>query len=169
MITEYHPSYAARARDLCMAGCTELEIAQVMGISVGMLRAWRAHYSDFDYAWTDGTILANTRVIGALFKSAIGYDVTVWKETKDGIMQEKKHIEGKVAAQMAWLTNKLPEQWTKAAPDLPAGNGTINPDNMSDAEAARRVAFVLAKALYEQGNEQRGIEDDNADVPRKTK
>lgn len=165
MITEYHPSYAARARDLLMAGCSELEIAQVLGISVGFLRAWRERYSDFDYAWTDGTIIANTKVIAALHKRACGYEKIVWKETKDGIMQEQKHYEPNVAACIAWLTNKLPEQWTKAPPDLLPGSGTINPDNMSDAEAARRVAFVLAKALYEQ----RGIEDGNADVPGKTK
>lgn len=164
MITEYDPSYAARARDLCMAGCSELEIAQVLGVSVGFLRAWRAHYADFDYAWTDGTIIANTKVIAALHKRACGYDKIVWKETKDGIMQELKHVEPSVPAAIAWLTNKLPEQWTKAAPDLPPGSGSISPDNMSDAEAARRVAFVLAKALYEQ----RGIEDGNADIPGKT-
>lgn len=165
MITEYDPSYAARARDLCMAGCSEVEIAQVLGISVGMLRAWRSRYSDFEYAWTDGTIIANTRVIGALFKRAIGYDKTVWKETKDGIMQELKHIEPNVAAQLAWLTNKLPDQWKKSTADLPPVGGNMTPDNMSDVEAARRVAFALAKVIHDQ----KVIEDGNADVSGKPK
>lgn len=163
MITEYDPSYAARARDLCMAGCTEVEIAQVLGLSVGMLRAWRERYPDFDYAWTDGTIIANTKVIGALFKRALGYDKIIWKETKDGMMQELKHVEASVPACMAWLTNRLPEQWTKTVQDQPPSGGRIPLDGIDDLESARRVAFVLSKAIYEA----RSIEHD--DVQGKTK
>lgn len=151
MITQYDPSYAARARDLCMLGCSEVEIAKILGLSIGMLRAWRARYDEFDMAWNDGCAIADAQVVAALFKRAIGYDKIKWKETKDGIMQELVHVEGNVNAQMFWLTNKRPEQWRKTEPDAlppPINNGL---ENMSDIEAARRVAFALSKALYEQG------------------
>lgn len=165
MITEYHPSYAARARDLCMAGLNEVEIANVLGLSVGMLRAWRGHYVDFDQAWMDGTIHANVKVLGALHKRAIGYDYVKWRETKDGMMRELVHVEGSVPAQLAWLCNRMPDQWSNRGG---ADGGAPPPavGDMSDLEAARSIAFALAKAV---DNMSRGIEDGNATVPTKTK
>lgn len=166
MIAEYHATYAVRARDLCMAGLTEVEIAAVLCISVGTLRAWRQHYADFEYAWLDGTTIANTRVVGALFKKALGYDVIKWKETKDGMMREQVHVEPHFQSCAFWLTNKCPDQWqNKVEHDLTPGAGKAL-ENMSDAEAARRVAFVLAKAVYEQN---RSIEDGSPTDQTETK
>lgn len=161
MITEYHPSYAARARDLCMTGCSEVEIAKILGLSIGMLRAWRARYDEFDYAWTDGCAIADTKVVAALHKRACGYDKIKWKETKDGMMQELVHVEPNVQACIFWLTNKRPEQWKKADPDIPplGGPGSQPLENMSDYDAARRVAFALSKAIYENS---RSIENGSA-------
>lgn len=150
MITEYHPSYAARARDLCMLGCSEVEIAKILGLSIGMLRAWRERYDEFDYAWTDGCAIASTKVVAALHKRACGYDKIKWKETKDGIMQELVHVEANIPACIFWLTNKHPDQWRKADPDIPPGGAGSQPlENMSDIDAARKVAFALSKAIYE--------------------
>lgn len=163
-LPEYDPSYAVRARDLCMLGCNETEIANLLGISVGMLRAWKDHYVDFAYAWDDGMYHCNTKVVAALYKRAVGYDKVIWKETKDGMMRELKHVEPNVPACMAILTNKHGDVWAKSPQDLPPGGGNILPANMSDTEAARNIAFALAKVIYE-----RGLEDGNATVQTETK
>lgn len=164
-MSEYHPSYAARARDLCMLGCTEVEIAQVLGLSVGMLRAWREHYEDFNLAWTDGTYHASVKVLAALHKKACGYDKIIWKETPNGMMQELKHIEPSVPACIFWLTNKHPEQWKSKVEHENAGGGIIPTDAISEIEAARRIAFALSKAI----NESRSIEHGDSTVPKQTK
>lgn len=164
-VTEYHPSYAARARDLCMLGCNEVEIAAVLGISVGFLRAWREHYEDFNQAWMDGTYHASTKVLAALFKRAIGYEVTTWKETQNGMMRELKHIEPSVPACVFWLVNKHPDQW-KSKIEHEVGAGVIIPvDTMTEIETARRVAFALTKAVHDS----RSIEHGESDVQGKTK
>lgn len=164
-LTEYDPVYAVRARDLCMLGCNEMEIANLLGISVGMLRAWKERYVDFAYAWDDGLYHASVKVVAALHKRAVGYDKIVWRETKDGLMREQRHYEPNVAACMAWLTNKHPDVWTKSTQDLPPSGGNIPLSNITDIEAARSIAFALAKAIYDG----RSIEDGNATVPVKTK
>lgn len=160
-LTQYDPSYAARARDLCCLGVPEVEIANLLGISVGMLRAWRERYQEFAYAWDDGLYHADTKVLNALYKRAVGYDKLVWKDTRHGMMQELIHVEASIPACVFILTNKHPDKWkTKVEHDGPAG-GTLLPNNMTDIEAARSIAFALAQALYNQG---RSIEDGNADV-----
>ena len=164
-MSEYHPSYAARARDLCMLGCTEVEIATVLGLSVGMLRAWREHYEDFNMAWTDGTYHASVKVLAALHKKACGYDKIIWKETQNGMMQELKHIEPSVPACIFWLTNKHPEQWKSKVEHDVTGGGIIQTDAITEIEAARRIAFALSKAI----NDSRSIEHGDGTVPQKTK
>lgn len=164
-MSEYHPSYAARARDLCMLGCTEVEIATVLGLSVGTLRAWREHYEDFNMAWTDGTYHASVKVLAALHKKACGYDKIVWKETQNGMMQELKHVEASIPACIFWLTNKHPEQWKSKVEHEGPGGGMIPVDAITEIEAARRIAFALSKAI----NESRSIEHGNDTSPQKTK
>lgn len=164
-MSEYHPSYAARARDLCMLGCTEVEIATVLGLSVGMLRAWREHYEDFNMAWTDGTYHASVKVLAALHKKACGYDKIIWKETPNGMMQELKHVEASIPACIFWLTNKHPEQWKSKVEHEAVGGGMIAVDAITEIEAARRIAFALSKAI----NESRSIEHGNDISPQKTK
>lgn len=163
-LTEYDPSYAARARDLCMVGVPEVEIAKILGLSIGMLRAWRARYPEFDYAWTDGVYQASIKVVNALHKRACGYDKLIWKETPNGIMQELKHIEPNIPACIFWLTNKHPDQWkSKIEHELPGG-GIIPVDALTEIEAARRIAFALSKAI----NESRSIEHGDKHVPLET-
>jgi len=165
MITEYDPSYAARARDLCMLGCTEMEIANLLGISVGMLRAWRDRYPEFSYAWDDGAYHASTKVLAALYKKALGYDYIKWKETKDGMMREQVHVEANIPACIFWLTNKHPEQWKSKVEHETTGGTLIPVDTMTEIEAARRVAFTLSKAI----NDIKGIDNGDSTVPVKTK
>jgi hypothetical protein len=137
-----------------MVGVSEGDIAKILGISVGTLRAWREYYIDFDQAWTDGVYQASTKVVNALIKSACGYDKMVWKETQHGMMQELKHVPANIPAAIFWLTNKHPDQWkSKVEHDMGAG-GMIPVDVMTEIEAARRIAFALSKAI----NESRSIE-----------
>lgn len=163
-MTEYHPSFAARARDMCFLGASEAEISKLIGVSVSTLKRWREVYPDFDYAWTDGIYHANMKVAAAMHKRACGYEVVVWKETQFGMMRELKHIEPSVPAGIFWLTNKCPEQWRSRVEHEIAGGGTIPLDVLSEVEAARRIAFALSKAIYESGR----LENGNANVSNQT-
>jgi hypothetical protein len=163
-MTEYHPSFAARARDLCYLGAPEVEIAKLIGVSVSTLKSWRERYPEFDYAWQDGTYQASVKVVAALHKRACGYDTLVWKETPQGMMRELKHVEANIPACIFWLTNKHPEQWRSRVEHEVGGSGTIVADALTEIEAARRIAFALSKAI----NESRSIENGNATIPAKT-
>lgn len=146
-MTEFDRSYIPRVRDLSWAGLNDSEISRLLGISVSTLRAWAERYPEFAMAWEDGRLQADTKVIGALFKRACGYEKTKWKETKDGTMMEQVHYPPDVKACIFWLTNRRPEQWVdKVEHDLGSAGKVIG-DNISEMEAARRIAYALSKAI----------------------
>lgn len=155
-MTDYDPSYAARARDLCYVGAPDIEIARLLGVSLSTLTAWREKYPAFNYAWEDGQYHASGRVINALLKKACGYTYVKWKDTQHGMMQEQVHVEPSIPACIFWLTNKHPDHWkTKVEHDIGEG-GKIVANALTEIEAARRVAFALSKAMHES---TRRIED----------
>lgn len=154
---EYHPSYAARARDLRYVGVPDKKIAYLLGVSEGTLKKWREEYPEFDYAWKDGGLHADGKVAASLFRRACGYTTTKWKETKDGTFTEEVHVAADVSACIFWLTNRQPDHWQQKVEHVttPSG-GTV--DTMSEIEIARRLAFALAKAAH-AAEEPRRIEN----------
>lgn len=161
---EYHPSFAARARDLCYLGAPDAEIAKLLGVAVATLKGWRERYPEFNYAWEDGQYHASVKVVASLHKRALGYDKLVWKETKDGTFQEMIHVPASMPAIAFWLTNKNPDQWKSRVEHEVGAGGIIPVDALTELETARRIAFILSKAI----NESRGIENGNSTVPVKT-
>ena len=143
---KYHPSFAARVRDLCYVGAPNSEIAALLGITVETLTHWREQYPEFDYAWKDGKAHADAKVAKALFQRACGYDMERWKETRDGRFRETVHVPADVSACVFWLTNKRPDQWSKT--EHTNVTNVVVTDALTDIEAARHIAFALSKAMY---------------------
>ena len=144
-MTQYHPSYEARVRDLSFVGATEAEIARIFGVSVSTLRSWAERYPAFASAWEDGKIQADAKVAASLYQRAIGYKTTKWKETKDGMFQEQVVYPPDVNAQVFWLSNRRPELWKRNVDESASGK-PVTPDMINDVEVARRIAYTLTKA-----------------------
>lgn len=165
LIPEYHPTYAARARDLRYVGLKDKEIAELLGVKLPVLEEWRKTYPEFDYAWKEGGSHADANVAKSLYKRACGYTTTKKKETKDGFFTEEVHVPADVSACIFWLTNRQPEHWHQKVEHT--GTVGVTPmDSMTELEVARRVAFALAKAM--NAEEPRRIEDGTvtADTPK---
>ncbi len=169
---KYHPSFAPRVRDQCYLGATDREIADLLGVSVGLLKKWREEIPEFAYAWKDGAAHADAKVVASLFKRACGYDYDGWKETKDGRFEERVHVPPNVQACIFWLTNKRPTAWTNVPTQQLLPTGSIIPlDSMSEIEIARRIAYALANATHALiEGEHRSIEDGSVrPLPPQTK
>lgn len=150
-MTDYHPSYAVRVRDLCFVGATDTEIARIVGVSLTTLQGWREKYPDFDSAWQDGRLQANAKVAAAMFKRACGYEYVKWKETEDGMLREQIHVPPDVKAGIFWLTRRSPELWP-AETQKDQGSLTVGGEDfstMSEIEIARRIAYALTKASHQ--------------------
>jgi hypothetical protein len=103
-----------------MQGLTRHDIAHNIGITVDTLARWQIRYPELREALRESRAVADVRVEGALYKRAIGYDVTETKSTvvkhPDGtqtVKQEKfdRHIPPDTSAQIFWLKNRKPQDW----------------------------------------------------------
>lgn len=165
----YHPSFAARARDMCYLGTPMAEIASLLGVSVGTLVKWREEYPEFDFAWKDGAAHADARAAKSLHKRVTGYEHTKVRKKYDAdgnlleVIEETVHVPPDVPACIFWLTNRRPELWhQRIEHTIPPGN-TLPVDAVTNEETARRIAFILNKAILE--NSTRTIEHDDASEP----
>ena len=109
-------------------GLTDEQIAHNIGINVATLYTWKAKYSKIDNALKKGKELVDLEVENALYKSAVGYSVTVRKPIKVKTekqvpgkgkiveehieyVDEEVHYPASNTAQIFWLKNRAAERW----------------------------------------------------------
>ena len=101
-------------------GLTDQQIADKIGIKRTTIYAWRDKYKDFDDAYKKGSEVSLVEVENALYKSAIGYDVTETEQEEvtypdDTVLTRKRarkrHIPPNTGALCFLLKNRMPEKW----------------------------------------------------------
>ena len=123
----YKPDFARIAGRLCRNGATDLEIADILGISVRTFYRWCLLHDEFTAAVRTGKDAADDRVERALYQRAVGYDYTAEKivTPKGGgpvIMPYTVHISADPRAAMHWLAIRRPTPWARVpdGPDIAA-------------------------------------------------
>ena len=165
----YDPSYAGRVRDMCYLGASPQEIAMLFGVSTSTLKRWRDENPEFDQAWEIGGASADAKVAAAFYKRAVGYSyVSSRRIDEDGTVHENvTEVKPDVNACTKWLAVRQPEKWGKL---IGSDSGVNTPPPslgatlLSDTELARRLAFLLAKAVESDNTitiDSRSIENDS--------
>src|SRR6266568_9065391 len=77
--TRYEPAFCPRARRLALLGLTDIEIADLFGISPDTLYEWRRRHPEFSDSLDAGKIEADPRVAERLFDRARGTTVPAVK------------------------------------------------------------------------------------------
>lgn len=117
-------------------GATEEELGERLGVTQKTLRRWAKEHDQLALALLRGRSGAAEQVENALYKKALGYNVTVkvpmrvkkrvqdpetgcWEEREVIEMVEReKHVPPDMKAVQFWLTNREKLRWQKApAPD----------------------------------------------------
>jgi hypothetical protein len=96
---------------------------------------------------------ASARVERSLFMWATGYDIEVERHVSspDGPMKvrEIEHIPPETAAACKWLFNRDPERWRPETARVEVtGSSTLQDQEMSAFETARRIAFLLGRGEH---------------------
>jgi hypothetical protein len=119
----YKPDFARIAERLCRNGATDIEVADILGISVRTFYRWCLLHDEFTTAVRTGKDAADDRVERALYQRAVGYDYTVEKivTPKGGgpvVMPYMMHVPADPRAAMHWLAIRRPKPWARV-PEAP--------------------------------------------------
>ena len=114
----YIPDFARIAERLCRNGATDLEVADILGISVRTFYRWCLLHEEFTAAVRTGKDAADDRVERALYQRAVGYDhigekIVTPKGGGPIIMSCTVHIPADVRAAMHWLAIRRPRPWAR--------------------------------------------------------
>lgn len=106
----YLPDHENLIRLIAARGMSDSEIELIYGLGSGQIALWKKHYPGLQRAIDEGRTSADSNVLFALYKTAIGYDFTEDQAVggRDPcVLQVRKHKAGEFAAQKHWLGNRI--------------------------------------------------------------
>lgn len=123
--TLYRPEYAREARNYCLLGATNDDLAAFFEVAPRTLDGWLATHPAFAEAVREGRMVADAEVVQSLYRRALGYDYetrrTVLHRGETYTLPATIHRPADVRACMFWLRNRRPKQWREGARPAPEG------------------------------------------------
>ena len=74
--SKFKPEYAEQARNYCLLGATDPDLAKFFGVSRATINVWKQEQPAFAAALAHGKNAADAKVIGSLYDNAVGGNVT---------------------------------------------------------------------------------------------
>lgn len=126
--TDYQPEYATAAAELCLAGATDMELADFFDVHRATLYRWKAAYPEFRDAIKTAKEHADERIERSLYQKACGYDYVekqaikvkdvvydngkrVRETERIEIVDVERHQPADTTGQIFWLKNRRPKEW----------------------------------------------------------
>ncbi len=154
--TAFRPEYVALAEQYCKGGMTDLEVADMFGVSVVTIWSWKNRFPDFLNAFKAGKAAADDRVERSLFHRATGYTFEAEEvfQYQGEIVRAKvrKHVPPDTASMIFWLKNRRKEEWRDVHRHEVGGPGAFS--QLTDEELAREITKT-AQLLIE--NQSKGV------------
>lgn len=126
--TKYKKELCEEAIKLARKGLMVYQIAKSFGISNKTLYNWANKYPEFKEAINECHEIVINEVEGALFKSALGYDVeeTEEREGDENLrITKRRHIPVNDRAAKWILSNKRPNEWREKQTIEHTGNANF--------------------------------------------
>lgn len=114
--SKYFPEFPEQARNLCLLGATDAELAQYFGVAESTLNLWKKEHPEFSESMRAGKLGADGQVAGAMFKRAVGFTyldnhVSVTNELGAVVTPVEKVVHPDVQAGKFWLKNRRKDDW----------------------------------------------------------
>jgi hypothetical protein len=160
----YKPEFARIAERLCRNGATDIEVADILGISVRTFYRWCLLHDEFTAAVRVGKDAADDRVERALYQRAVGYDYVAEKVVtpKGGgpvAVPYTMHVPADVRAALHWLAIRRPKPWARI-PEPPE-------TDIAAIIAERRQRVAIENDRQARENRQRFTAAVTAEVERR--
>jgi len=129
--TKYSPkTHPKQVYKLALLGCSEVEIADVLGVSKATITTWKGLHQDFLSSLTRGRTEADADVAHSLYRRAIGYSHPAVKILQHNGLPLKvayvEHYPPDTAAATIWLSNRQRGKWSRTPQT--GGNDEPPPD-----------------------------------------
>lgn len=152
--TDYDESMNEQVMKLCLLGMTDEEISQFLEIETSTFYLWKKKYPKFSEAIKKGKEDADAEVAHKLFRRASGYSHPETHVSNVGgeivLTPLEKHYPPDTAAAFIWLKNRRPKTWRDKQEIEHSGNVGSDMSEDKVMEQARRVAFLLNKAVLKK-------------------
>lgn len=105
----------AKTLELAQLGKTNVQMAEIIGVSEATIRRWMLLDFEFSTAVKLLKQEADELIEASLFKSALGYDKRTKKNivTRDGVeeIEDTTYYPPNPTSMIFWLKNRRPKQW----------------------------------------------------------
>lgn len=113
--TKFTPEILAQAEKLAKLGLTDVEMADVFGVTERTFNTWKSAHPEFLQSLKNGKALADANVAESLYHRALGYSHPAVKiMTLGGAIEQvpyTEHYPPDTAAAIFWLKNRQPKKW----------------------------------------------------------
>lgn len=115
--SRYKPEYAEQARNYCLLGATDADLARFFDVDERTIGNWKNDHPEFFQALKAGKDMADAQVAERLFRRAMGYEheaVKIVADAKTGAEHVVPYIERyppDTTAAIFWLKNRQKDKW----------------------------------------------------------
>lgn len=139
--TLYRPDYCELARNYCLLGATNAELAGFFDVAPRTIDNWISAQPEFAVAVKKGRALADARVARCLYERAVGYEQkverTVLHQGQERTLTDTVCHPPDIRACIFWLRNRQPRAWS--------GRPAASQDNTADLMAILDAAGERAR------------------------
>ena len=154
--SKYSPAYCTQAAKLAKIGATDREMSDFFQVSEVTFNAWKHQHPEFLKSLKQGKEAADKRVEQSLYRRALGFahdEVHISNYLGQVTLTPiVKQYPPDTTACIFWLKNRRPEEWRDRVEHTGENGGDIGVEHKfkSENEFARRIAFLLTKAVREK-------------------
>lgn len=126
--SEFDPKMLKQAEKACLAGFTDVELAELLGVTEVTINNWKQDHEEFRLVLKRAKETFDTdNVEQALLKSALGFKRIIEKPTKDGVVACYEEIPPNPTSLIFWLKNRRREYWKDKQELEHSGNVQVTP------------------------------------------
>jgi hypothetical protein len=136
----HRPEYNEQARNHCLLGATNPQLAEVFDVSPRTIDSWIAGIPEFGKAVREGRAVANAQVARSLYERAIGFRHTVARTVlhrgEERTITNTVQYPPDTQACIFWLRNRCRENWDVRPARLTHDGGEHSEAMLAELDAA---------------------------------
>ena len=123
---KYDESMPDIAKNYCILGAKDVELAGFFGISEETLNQWKHKYKEFSESIKEGKDIHDSGLVeNALLKSAKGFTRKTVKTSEDGMTEILEEVPPNPTSMIFWLKNRDRNRWKDKLEHEHTGNVTV--------------------------------------------